>query len=233
MAGSGSSRPTASRAGRLDRRRTTARSLRRAPSRPRTVAKTTTSSPRVGFAYDLTGDNRTVSEGFFGQFRLNSADTLADQENPGRSSARCAIAWHGPERQPAPGCDPAEIGAVRAVGRRAAPASSRVDRNLKRPTSNEVSTSLEREIITRALGTRVLRLQEYAGRLGRRRSQPRADLHRAVHVRRSGPDSVARHGGRSDVAICSIARRTSPEHRVYTNPTGTRTTPISTPSSSR
>ena len=37
---------------------------------------------KVGFAYDLTGDNRTVLKAFYGLSRWNSADTLADQENP-------------------------------------------------------------------------------------------------------------------------------------------------------
>ena len=39
-------------------------------------------SPRAGLAYDLTGDNRTVLKGYFGRFYFNSADTLADPENP-------------------------------------------------------------------------------------------------------------------------------------------------------
>ena len=47
-----------------------------------TVATTTTLAPKLGFAYDLTGDNRTVLKAFFGQSRWNSADPLADQENP-------------------------------------------------------------------------------------------------------------------------------------------------------
>ena len=48
----------------------------------RTVADTKNVAPRVGFAYDLTGDNRTVLKAYFGQFRFNSADTLANRENP-------------------------------------------------------------------------------------------------------------------------------------------------------
>ena len=46
------------------------------------MANTNTISPKVGFAYDLTGDNRTVLKAFYGLSRWNSADTLADQENP-------------------------------------------------------------------------------------------------------------------------------------------------------
>ncbi len=48
----------------------------------RTVANTKDLSPRVGFAFDLTGDNRTVLKAYFGQSRWNSADELADKENP-------------------------------------------------------------------------------------------------------------------------------------------------------
>ena len=75
-----------------------------------TVADTKTLSPRVGFAYDLTGDNRTVLKAYFGQTRFNSADLLADQENPvGLAQLRYALrALHRdrhdpvrPQRQPA------------------------------------------------------------------------------------------------------------------------------------
>ena len=41
-----------------------------------TVANTTTLAPKVGFAYDLFGDNRTVIKGFIGQSRWNSAVSL-------------------------------------------------------------------------------------------------------------------------------------------------------------
>ena len=58
------------------------RSSRRRTSQATTVANTNTLAPKFGFAYDLTGDNRTVIKGFVGQSRWNSADTLADQENP-------------------------------------------------------------------------------------------------------------------------------------------------------
>ena len=110
----------------------------------RTVATTTTFSPRIGFAYDLTGDNRTVLKVFWGQFRFNSADTLADQENPvGRQRLR--YQWqdlNGNRLLDGPG----EI--VRFVQSVDAGAGLvTVDRNIKRPTSNELSASLERELI--------------------------------------------------------------------------------------
>ncbi|HYB94573.1 MAG TPA: carboxypeptidase regulatory-like domain-containing protein [Vicinamibacterales bacterium] len=117
-----------------------------------TVANTTTVAPKIGFAYDLTGDNRTVIKGFIGQSRWNSADQLADQENPvGLSQLRYAFVSCAPGQTT--GCDlngdrlvssPAELGAFQQT--LGGGGSIRVDRNLVRPTSNEVSLNLEREI---------------------------------------------------------------------------------------
>ena len=45
-----------------------------------------------GGADDLLGDNRTVLKVFYGKFNFNSADTLADRENPvGRAQLRYAF----------------------------------------------------------------------------------------------------------------------------------------------
>src|SRR5688500_7321599 len=120
----------------------------------RTVANTTTVAPKVGFAYDLTGDNRTVIKAFVGQSRWNSADQLADQENPvGLSQLRYAFVSCAAGQTT--GCDlngdrlvssPAELGAwQQTLG---GGGSIRVDRDLTRPTTNEVSVNLEREITT-------------------------------------------------------------------------------------
>ena len=49
----------------------------------------------------------------------------------------------------------------------------RIDRDLTRPTSNEISLNLEREISAVVLGPRVVCLQEHAERLGRDRRRPR------------------------------------------------------------
>jgi len=121
-----------------------------------TVANTTTLAPKFGFAYDLTGDNRTVIKGFIGQSRWNSADQLADQENPvGLTSLRYQFVSCAPGQTT--GCDlngdrllssPAELGAYQAPGAASGGGFVRVDRDLIRPTSNEVSLNLEREIMT-------------------------------------------------------------------------------------
>ncbi|MFM8535719.1 MAG: carboxypeptidase regulatory-like domain-containing protein [Acidimicrobiia bacterium] len=118
------------------------------------VATTTTLAPKVGFAYDLTGDNRTVIKGFVGQSRWNSADTLADQENP-VGLAQLRYAFLSCAAGQTTGCDlngdrlvssPAELGAFQST--LGGGGFVRVDRDLVRPTSNEVSLNLEREIVT-------------------------------------------------------------------------------------
>ena len=117
-----------------------------------TVASTNTVSPKIGFAFDLTGDNRTVIKGFYGRSRWNSADTLADQENPvGLAALRYQFVSCSATRTT--GCDlngnrlvdsPAELGAYQTSTGGAG--FVRVDRDLVRPASNEVSLNLEREL---------------------------------------------------------------------------------------
>ncbi|HET9705662.1 MAG TPA: carboxypeptidase regulatory-like domain-containing protein [Vicinamibacterales bacterium] len=118
----------------------------------RTVASTNTISPKVGFAYDVTGDNRTVVKGFFGRSRWNSADTLADQENP-VGLAQLRYAFVACAAGQTVGCDlngdrllssPQELGAFQSTQGGAGFVT--VDRNLVRPHSDEFSVNLEREI---------------------------------------------------------------------------------------
>jgi len=109
----------------------------------RTVAKTNTFAPRAGFAYDLTGDHKTVLKAFFGQFRFNSADTLADDENPvGRAQLRYEFddlngnrVLDGPD----------ELG--RLLSTEGGGGFVRTDRDIDRPYGSEISTNLEREIV--------------------------------------------------------------------------------------
>ncbi len=118
----------------------------------RDVANTHTLAPRVGFAYDLTGDNRAVLKAYFGQSRWNSADTLADQENPvGRAQLRYQFVSCTATRTT--NCDlngnrlldgAQELGAFNST--QGGAGFVRVDRDLVRPTSNELSVNVEREI---------------------------------------------------------------------------------------
>jgi hypothetical protein len=109
----------------------------------RTVAKSQTVAPRVGFAYDLTGDNRTVLKVHFGQTRYNSADLLADQENP---VGRARLRYRFNDLNGNMLLDgPSELGAfLRTLG---GGGFVRIDRDLVRPTGNELSTNVEREIV--------------------------------------------------------------------------------------
>ncbi|MGH9387393.1 MAG: carboxypeptidase regulatory-like domain-containing protein [Vicinamibacterales bacterium] len=110
---------------------------------PRTVAETTTFAPRAGFAYDLSGDNKTVLKVFWGRFYWNSADTLANQENPvGRAQLRYAFNDVNANLQ----LDgPQELG--RLISTQGGAGFVRIDRALERPSSTEVSTNVEREIV--------------------------------------------------------------------------------------
>jgi hypothetical protein len=109
----------------------------------RTVAESVTVAPRIGFAFDLTGDNRTVLKVHAGQTRFNSADLLADQENPvGRARLRYRFDDLNGNRL----LDgPQELGAfLRTVG---GGGFVRIDRDLIRPKGNEFGANVEREIV--------------------------------------------------------------------------------------
>ena len=116
----------------------------------RTVAETTDFAPRAGFAYDLVGDNRTVLKVFYGKFNFNSADTLADRENPvGRAQLRYAfLDPNGNQLLDGP----SELG--RLISTQGGGGFVRIDRELKRPTASELSVNVEREIVP-ALSGRV------------------------------------------------------------------------------
>ena len=119
------------------------------------MANTNTVSPKVGFAYDLTGDNRTVIKGFYGLSRWNSADVLADQENP-VGLAQLRYAFVSCARRPDHRLRPqrrSPASARRRSSARSSPSQGgggfvRVDRDLVRPISHEVSFNLEREMRT-------------------------------------------------------------------------------------
>ncbi|MDO8679780.1 MAG: carboxypeptidase regulatory-like domain-containing protein [Acidobacteriota bacterium] len=116
----------------------------------RTVAKTTDFAPRAGFAYDLLGDNRTVLKVFWGMFNFNSADELADKENPvGRAQLRYNFLDQNGNRI----LDgPSELGTLnQTLG---GGGFVKIDRGLKRPTAQELSVNVEREIVP-ALSGRV------------------------------------------------------------------------------
>src|SRR6185503_9805476 len=92
---------------------------------------------------DLTGDNRTVVKAYVGRFYFNSADTIANSENPvGSQRLRYQFLDLNGNRL----LDgPQELGAYRSTQGTAA---IEVDDNIKRPYSQEASVHLEREIMS-------------------------------------------------------------------------------------
>ncbi len=75
------------------------RSWRRSRSRRATVSTAHSVSPRLGFAYDLTGDNRTVLKGFAGRYLLQLGRHAGRPRKPGRQRAP-ALSVPRSERQP-------------------------------------------------------------------------------------------------------------------------------------
>ena len=163
-------------------------------------------------------------KGYFGQSRWNSADTLADLENPvARAQLRYEFVSCSATRTT--NCDlngnrlldgPQELGQlISTVG---GGGFVRIDRDIVRPTSNELSVSVEREIVESAVGTGVVRLQEHAQRVGRDRRHPGAGVHDPVHDQRSRPGRRRRHRRRADVPdVRSSRQRQIGSDRVFTN----------------
>ena len=195
-------------------------------------------SPQVGFAYDLTGDNRTVLKALLRPVALELGRRAGRPGEPGRPRA-AALRVRVVRGRPVPpaatstatACvdSPPELGAFHST--QGGGGFVRVDRDLVRPMSQRGLGQPRARDHERPVGPRVVRLQEHAQRLGRDRRRPRRRLHRAVHVHRSGPRPRRRHGRRSDVQHARPCRPASAA--IACSPTPTTTTPTSTTSSSR
>ena len=194
----------------------------------RTVANTHDVSPRVGFAYDLTGDNRTVVKAYFGQTPLELGRRAGRQGEPGRHRAAALRlrAVHArpdhavrPERQPA-ARRPARARRVQLnAGRRRLRARRPRPQCARSPTSSRPASSARS--VSGLSAPRLLRLQGHARHLGRGRHHPRA----AVHGARTpstipGPDNIAGHRRRPAVPDLRSTPGRPGQDRVYTNPEG-------------
>jgi hypothetical protein len=179
----------------------------------RTVSESLTAVPRVGFAYDLTGDNRTVLKMHFGQTRFNSADLLADQENPvGRARLRYVFNDLNANRL----LDgPQELG--RFLQTLGGGGFVRVDRDLVRPTGNEFGTNVEREIIP-GLSGRVSYVYKNARNVWGEVDAARAPNYTVPFTFVDpGPDNAANTG--DETTFTTFDRTASAaSDRVYTNP---------------
>jgi hypothetical protein len=108
------------------------------------VAKSFTAAPRAGFAYDLRGNGKTVIKGYFGTFYYNSApDTLAALENP-NGTGRFQFQFNDLNGNRILDGD-AELG--RLLNTFGGAGFVRIDRDLKRPYSQEASAHFEQEIV--------------------------------------------------------------------------------------
>jgi hypothetical protein len=181
-----------------------------------TVANTKTVAPRVGFAYDLSGDNRTVLKVYYGNFEFNSADTLANQENPvGRARLRYRFNDLNGNRQ----LDgPQELGSfLRTLG---GAGFVRVDRDLIRPSGNELSTNVEREIVN-GLSGRVSYVYKNLRNVWGEVDVARAPLYTVpFSFVDPGPDNNLATTADNQVIDTFDRPATAASDRVYTNPAG-------------
>ena len=185
------------------------------------VARSFTVSPRAGFAYDLTGDNRTVLKGFYGRYYFNSADTLADGENPvGVAQLRYRFVdlngnrvLDGPQelsgRATAAGLEP-----LQTLGNAG---TLPVDRDLARPYSQQFAGHLEREI-REGLSGRVSVVYNNV-----RNEWDEVDVARVngytvpFTTTDPGPDGRVGTGDDAQLSLMDLAPGT-PEERLFTNP---------------
>jgi hypothetical protein len=179
-----------------------------------TVAEHTVVAPRAGFAYDLTGDGKTSLKGYYGRFYFNSSDILANLENPvGMAQLRYQFLDQNGNMLLD---NPNELGLFRQTLGGAG--FVRIDRDIKRPYSQELSGHLEREIVGGLSG----RMSYVYKNI--RDDWDEVDVARVglYTVQRTftdiGPDGLTGTG--DDQALTLLDRPTSaaPTDRVWTNP---------------
>jgi outer membrane receptor protein involved in Fe transport len=180
----------------------------------RDVSRTFNVSPRVGFAYDLTGDNRTVLKAYFGRFYFNSADDISDLENPvGNARLRYQFRDLNGNRL----LDgPQELGLFRSTQGGAGFVD--VDDNLTRPSSQEISTHVEREIMAGLSGRASYVLKSVRDEWVEIDPTRLAAFTIPITVRDPGEDGRA---NTADDALLQLLDRPAgtPQNRFFTNPT--------------
>ncbi|MFN2446973.1 MAG: carboxypeptidase regulatory-like domain-containing protein [Vicinamibacterales bacterium] len=178
----------------------------------REVARTFNVSPRAGFAYDLFGDNRTVLKGYYGRFYFNSADEIADRENP-VGSVRLRYQFLDPNGNRVLD-GPQELGLFRAAQGNTA---LEVDDNIERPYSQELSGHVEREIVSGLSGRFSYVYKNVRDEWAEIDPTRLAAMTIPFAFVDIGADGVR---GTSDDQTLNLVDRpaTTPQERVYTNP---------------
>jgi hypothetical protein len=180
----------------------------------REVARTFNFAPRAGFAYDLTGDNRTVLKGYYGRFYFNSADQVADLENPvGNARLRYQFLDLNGNRL----LDgPQELGLFRQTLGGAGFVD--VDDDIRRPYSQEISTHLEREIVSGLSGRASYVYKSVRDEWVEIDPARQAAMTIPIQVLDPGVDGIA---NTSDDQVLNLVDRpaNTPQTRLFTNPT--------------
>jgi outer membrane receptor protein involved in Fe transport len=180
----------------------------------REVARTFNWSPRIGFAYDLTGDNRSVVKAYYGRFYFNSADTIADLENPvGSARLRYQFLDANGNRL----LDgPQELGLWRST--QGGAGFVNVDDNIRRPYSQEISTHFEREILAGLSGRASWVYKNVRDEYVEIDPTRLAAMTIPIQVRDIGVDGVA---NTADDQMLNLLDRpaATPQTRFFTNPT--------------
>jgi hypothetical protein len=162
---------------------------------------------------------------YFGQTRWNSADELADKENP-VGIAQLRYAFVPCTATVTTNCDlngnrlvdsPAELGAFNSTVGGAGFVT--IDRGLKRPTNNEFSTDIEREIV-QALSARVAYVYKNIRNLWGEVDTVRTPAYNVPFtINDLGADNIA--GTADDQSFQSFGFQAGlASNRVYTNPEG-------------
>ncbi len=179
-------------------------------------------SPRVGFAWDLTGKGRTVFKAFFGKYAYNPSADVTDRENP-VGAAQNRYAFVACTAGQTSGCDLNNnklVDGVQELGRLISQLGGagfvKVDRAIDHPYGLEVSTHLEHELVPglSLRGSYVFK--------GTRNEWAEVDTLRAganvpFNFTDVGPDGLTGTADDKVVPLVTVAAGTA-SNRVYGNP---------------